>query len=163
MSGVNIFTRYEQRENDYTNGFVSLLSLSPFGHQRLLTQLLNDQLGLPGEYKPIDFLVLPGHVDAEVSAADFCIWFETKIISGTLREDQVHQHLRNLDAKPQASRYLVLLTPDDGRSSYVNRFLAIDSRIRHLEWRCVYDLLKLPAGRDENGVFSALAIQFQTF
>jgi len=164
MSRVNIFTRYEQRENDHTNGFVSLLSLAPLGHPRLLSRLLSKQLGLRGTFNPIDFLVLrgvEGYADGEVSAADFCIWFETKIVSGSLREDQVRQHLKMLEAKPQKRRYLVLLTPDDGRSSYIKRFLEIDPRVRHLEWRRAYDLLNQPAGLDANSVFSALAHQFR--
>src|SRR5256885_70075 len=99
MSRVNIFTRYEQRENDHTNGFVSLLSLASLGYPRLLSNLLNDQLRLRGTFKPSDFLVLrgiKGYADGEVSAAGFCIWFETKIVSGMLREGQVRQHLKML-------------------------------------------------------------------
>jgi len=164
MSVVNIFTTYKQLENDYTNGFVSLLSLAPLGHPRLLNQLLNDELRLRGTFNPVNFLVLEGidgYADGEVSAADFCIWFETKIVSGNLRKDQVRRHLKMLDAKPQTRRYLVLLTPDDSRSSYIRRFLTIDHRIRHLEWRRAYNLLESPAGRDADCVFSALAHQFR--
>jgi hypothetical protein len=162
MNQVNIFTAYKQLENDCTNGFVSLLSLAPRGHTRLLNQLLNDELGLHGTFNPDDFLVLEGidgYADGEVSAADFCIWFETKIRSGMLRKDQVRQHLKMLDAKSQTRRYLVLLTPDDSRSSYIQGFRAIDHRIRHLEWRHAYDLLESP--RDADIVFSALAHQFR--
>ncbi len=32
MNRVNIFTRYEQRENDHTNGFVSLQRPAPLGY-----------------------------------------------------------------------------------------------------------------------------------
>ncbi len=81
MGGVNIFTRYKQLENDYTNGFISLLRLSLLGYKPLLAQLLNDELGLPGHYEPKDFKVLKeieGYADGEVSGEDFCIWFETK-------------------------------------------------------------------------------------
>lgn len=162
MNQVNIFTAYKQLENDYTNGFVSLLSLAHRGHTRLLNQLLNDKLGLHGTFNPDDFLVLEGidgYADGEVSAADFCVWFETKIRSGMLRKDQVLQHLKMLDAKSQTRRYLVLLTPDDSRSSYIQGFCTIDHRIRHLEWRHAYDLLESP--RDADNVFSALAHQFR--
>lgn len=165
LSRVNIFIRYDQRENDYTNGFISLLSLVHPEQSRLLSQLLNEQLGLLGTFNPANFLVLrgvDGYADAEISAAaDFCIWFETKIVSGTLREDQVRQHLGILDEKPQTCRYLVLLTPDDSDSSYIRRFLAIDPRIRHLEWRQAYELLESPDGRYADGVFSSLAQQFR--
>jgi hypothetical protein len=75
-----------------------------------------------------------------------------------LRKDQVRQHLEMLDAKSQTRRYLVLLTPDDSRSSYIQGFRAIDHRIRHLEWRHAYDLLESPWDAD---IFSALAHQFQ--
>jgi hypothetical protein len=165
MSRVNIFTTYKQPENDYTNGFVSLLSLAPLGRPKLLSQLLNEQLGLRGTFNPVDFLVLEGiagYADGEISAAGFCIWFETKIVSGTLREEQVRQHLKMLGAKPQTRRYLVLLTPDDSGSSYIERFTAIDPRILHLEWRRAYDLLESPARRGVNSVFSALANQFRS-
>jgi len=164
INGANIFTWYEQRENDYTNGFVSLLGLAPLGNPGLLTKLLNDKLGFPGTFSPKAFLVLKGidgYADAEVSAADFCIWLETKIVSGSLRECQIRQHLELLDKKPQKHQYLVLLTPDDSGSSYVQRFLRIDRRVRHLEWRCVHDLLEPSAGRDTESVFSALAHQFR--
>ena len=165
MSRVNIFTTYKQLENDYTNGFVSLLSLASLGHPRLLNQLVNDELGLRGAFNPVHFLVLrgiEGYADGEVSDADVCIWFETKIVSGTLREDQVRQHLQMLDAKRQKRRYLVLLTPDDSRSNYIRHFLGIDPpRVRHLEWRRLYDLLEAPAERDADGVFSAIAHQYR--
>ena len=124
MSSVNIFKRYDQLENDYTNGFVSLLSLASLGCPRLLNQLLNDELSLPGIFDPAKFLVLEGihgYADGEVSAADFCIWFETKIKSYSLIEDQVLQHLKHLEAKPQERQYLALLTPDDGNSSYIQK------------------------------------------
>lgn len=161
---VNIFTRYEQRENRYTNGFVSLLSLAAFGHPRLLNQLLSDNLDLPGTFDPINFRVLKGlegYADGEISDADFCIWFETKIVSGSLCEKQVRQHLGRLAEKSQERQYLVLLTPDDSGSNYIKGFLEIDSRIRHLEWRRAFELLKPSAERDANTVFSALADQFR--
>src|SRR5258708_16639241 len=125
MGRVNIFTMYKQAEDDYTNGFVSLVSLAPLGdHPGLLNQLLNDELGLRGSFNPVDFLVLEGidgYADGEVSAANFCIWFEAKIVSGALREDQVRRHLKMLDAKTQTRRHLALLTPDDSRSRYIKR------------------------------------------
>lgn len=164
MNRVNIFERYEQRENDYTNGLISLLSLSPLGNQQLLAQLLNERLDLPGNYKPTNYKVLrgiDGYADGEISASDFYVLFETKIISGTLREDQIRRHLQKLDEQVPVRRYLILLTPDDGYSSYVKHFLAIDPRIRHLEWRCVYDLLEPSAERDEHSIFSELAKQFR--
>ncbi len=164
MSQANIFTMYKQPENDYTNGFVSLLNLAHLGRHRLLSQVLNDELRLSGTFNPVKFSVLEGidgYADAEVSAANFCIWFETKIVSGTLREDQVRRHLKKLAEKPQARRYLVLLTPDDSRSSYIKRFLAIDRRIRHLGWRHAYDRLESSVRRGPDDVFSALARQFR--
>ena len=163
MNSVNIFTMYEQRENDYTNGFVSLLSLTPPVYPRFLNQLLKDHLGLSGTFDPVNFLVLRGvesYIDGEVSAEDFCIWIETKIVSGTLCNEQVRRHLKMLQAKPQARRYLVLLTPDDSGSRYVQQFLEIDPCIRHLAWRRVYDLLESLKEQDADTVFSALVRQY---
>jgi hypothetical protein len=165
MSRVNIFTRYEQRENHYTNGFVSLLRLAPLGHPQLLNRLLNDELGLPGGYNPVNFLVLKGidgYADGEVSGADFCIWFETKIGARALNANQIRQHLTFLDKKKETRQYLVLLTPDDSNSGDIKNLLEIDPRrLRHLEWRRLFDLLEPPAEGDTNTLFSALADQFR--
>ena len=161
MSTANIFNRYKQLENDYTNGFVSLLRLAAEARSCLLNQLF-DELRIPSTYKPTDYFVLrgiAGYADAEVSATDFCIWFETKICSGALRDDQIRQHLAALGMKHQTCQYLVLLTPDDSNSRYINGFSKIDPRIRHLEWRRVYELLELSTGHDR--VFSVLTRQFQ--
>lgn len=159
MNSVNIFTRYEQRENSYTNGFMSLLSFLPLVYPQFVNHLLNDHLGLSGVFNPVNFLVLSGiesYVDGEVSASDFCVWIETKIVSGTLCTDQLHRHLKMLEAKPQRRRYLVLLTPDDSSSSYIKRFLEINPCIRHLAWRNVYDLLESLKEQDAGNVLFAL-------
>ena len=160
MCGVNIFAIYEKREDDYTNGLLSLLSLASAGRSQLLNRLLN-QLDLSIACEPSDFRVQVEHADAEVSGRGFCIRFESKIVSATLREEQIRQHLGMLDKKPQADKYLVLLTPDDSNSGYIRPFLGVDRRIRHVDWRHVYDLLEPPDGQDQDIVFTTLCRQFQ--
>ena len=89
MSTVNIFTRYEQKENDFTNALVAILNLSRFDNTPLVMRFLRDELRLDLSGDLGKFLVLKGYqdggtVDAEISGGDCCIQFETKIVSGAL-------------------------------------------------------------------------------
>jgi hypothetical protein len=73
----------------------------------------------------------------------------------------VKSHLKRLGCCPERLKRLVLLTPDDGRSAYVGRFLDIDRRrVLHRSWREVYDWLDERACKSEKTIFSQLVRQF---
>ena len=163
MSTVNIFTRYEQKENDFTNGFVSILSLSRIECPRFLSSFLRDELRLALNDE-IEFRVLgefPGTVDAELRGKDCRIWLETKIVSGTLGKAQIRRHLKNLRKQPEKLRRLVLLTPDDSGSQYIRQFVLLDETIiLPLGWRRAYDFLERFINKETPTTFSELVSQF---
>jgi hypothetical protein len=172
---VSIFTPYKQEENRFTNGLVALLDLSSRCSGPLpATSLLRDLIALELRGEIGSFRVLrgfDGHADAELCGPGSCIRFETKIRSGALDEGQVKRHLKCLQQAPQTRKVLVLLTPDDGDSSYIKGFLSGKSirsfcskgehhRVRHLEWKSVYKHLDRAVAHTRATVFSRLVMQF---
>ena len=98
LSTANIFTKYEQPENHFTNGLISLLRLSTFEGPQFIKTFLSDLLSLTPVERIDCVRVLEGiggHADAELRGKDCCIQFETKIESGTLDHAQVRRHLRS--------------------------------------------------------------------
>jgi hypothetical protein len=165
MSTVNIFTRYEQKENDFTNGLIALLSLARVAIPELLPSFLHDELGIEPDGEVDSFCVLrgiQGTADGQLRGQNCCIQFETKIVSGTLRSEQiVNHHLKNLRSRRESLRRLVLLTPDDSKSQYVQRFLSLDRDfILHLGWKRVYDFLRDSVAKRRQCAFSELVNQF---
>jgi hypothetical protein len=171
---VSIFTPYQQEENRFTNGLVALLELSSKCDGPLSITSFLDLLPLASKGGIGGFRVLRGYdgkADAELCGVDCCIRFETKIRSGSLDEDQVREHLKGLGRSREALKALVLLTPDDGNSNYIQQFLSSKSikqfcskdrrhRVLHLEWRRVYDHLEHSVSRRNALVFSRLVFQF---
>jgi hypothetical protein len=162
---ANIFSHYKQAENHFTNGLASILRLSKFGglETDLSRSFFLECLSLPNEHCVDSFRVLgidDTTADAEFCGDGCCIWFETKIVSGTLREEQVRAHLDALHKRPQKWKRLVLLTPDDCQSEYVRRFVSIDhDTVAHMEWRRVYNFLERSI-REKTGVLPALLQDF---
>ncbi len=174
---VSIFTPYQQEENRFTNGLVALLELSSRCSGPLPAKsFLRDLIGLEPRGEIGSFRVLSGydgHADAELCGPGTCIRFETKITSGALDldEDQVPRHLRWLERAPQALKVLILLTPDDSSSGYINGFLSSkriesfrsnhkDHKVIHLEWKNVYHHLKQSVANSTASVFTRLISQF---
>lgn len=151
MDQVNIFAQYKQLENHFTNGLISILALSRIECPALIDSFLKDVLALSPASGVNEFYVLPGKdgtIDGELKGEDCCIWLETKIKSGSLDAWQIHQHLKGngaskgLRQRTETLRRLVLLTPDDSRSGYIQLFRLIDSQsILHVEWKKVYTFL----------------------
>lgn len=162
MDTANVFTSYTQEENHFTNGLVSLLRLSTTDGPQFVNEFLMDLLSL-SPTDPIEcFRVLKeikGTADAELSGKSCCIHIETKIVSGSLREDQVTAHLECM--KPWIGlKKLVLLTPDDGKSKYIERFRLKDpEHIIHLEWKRVVAFLRKSVDKC-GAVFSMLVRDF---
>jgi hypothetical protein len=164
MSTANIFTRYEQKENAFTNGLVSVLSLSRFAVPELVRAFLRDELGLILSAEVHSFSVLrgiQGTVDAQLRGPDCCIQIETKIVSGALEDEQIDGHLKKLRSRTEPLRRLLLLTPDDGGSEYVKRCLRLDTDLLiHLGWKRVYEFLRNSVANRQPCVFSELVRQF---
>ena len=164
MNTVNIFTRYEQKENDFTNGLIAILGLSRFDNPQLVTSFLRDEFEVVPKRKVDTFRVLQGiqgtH-DGELSGEDCCVQFETKIVSGKLDPVQIERHLAKLRARPEMLRRLVLLTPDDSASQYTRQFCSLDpDLIVHLGWKRVYKFLECSVKTETPSAFSELVRQF---
>ena len=177
---INIFTCYEQKENQFTNGLVSMLELSRHSGAPLAESLLRTLPRLYMEDEIRSFRVLrgiDGTADAELCGNDCCIRFETKIKAGTLATvkagivgKQIRDHLERLERSPQALKVLVLLTPDDSNSGYVKRILSSKTikafcrkskhHVLHLEWRGVYEFLEDRVAKKADPVFKQLVRQF---
>ena len=126
---VNVFKTYKQEENNFTNGLCSLLRLSVHEKPRFISSFMKELLDLTihgALDSRVRVRVLRGIqlADAELCGGSCCIRFETKVASGTLRHEQVRRHLRELDRRPGRLKRVVLLTPDDGESSYIKEFLS---------------------------------------
>lgn len=164
MHEVNIFANYGQEENHFTNGLFSLLTLSTLDGPEFLHSFLKDVLSIVPPQGISTLKVLRGMdgstADAEMSGPECCIHFETKIESGTLRTDQVKWHLEYL-RKRTGLKKLILLTPDDSASQYVDQFVSLDpEQIQHLEWKTVYAFLDQSLVDKSKSVFVQLVQQF---
>jgi hypothetical protein len=162
---VNIFSRYSQKENHFTNGIISILSLGNIQDTNFVNDFLNCLLRLetPDDYQY--FQVLEGYetkstADAKLIGKFSSIQFEIKIVTATLRDDQINRHLEVFANDNHRRQVLVLLTPDDSNSKYVHKFLQINDKIiRHLEWKNIYDYLKQYIS-DKGGVFKSIVEQY---
>ena len=171
---INIFSSYSQEENRFTNGLVSILDLSRYSRQSLFEVFLRELLNFDLQAEIRKCRVLTGiddsTADAELCGTDIRIRIETKTKSGTLREDQISSHLDRLKRCREERKVLVILTPDDGSSGYIRKFLAnrdITSfrsskhHVLHLEWRRVYEFFEqITKGRPS--VFRELVSQYLT-
>ena len=164
MKRANMFKRYEQPENDLTNGLISLLSLADIGEAQVLPAWLAD-VGLVPEAAIDSFKVLEGidgTADAELSGPDCRILIETKIHSRKLEHRQVDAHLNSLRRTKKGQRRLLLLTPDSSEGHFVAQFLNDrDGLALHLSWRRVYELLDELAQRGQGTpLFKELTRQY---
>lgn len=159
---ANLFTHYQQEENRFTNGLISLLELAHLEDKTVISNFFKELDGLEIADKPLDFKVLKGiegTADGELSNEQVCLRFEIKINSGTIRKEQIKSHLKYLKKAPQPVKNLILLTPDDSQSSYVKQFIRIDPRIIHLEWKKVYSFLAQFVEKKEN-LFQRIISQY---
>jgi hypothetical protein len=169
---VNLFSHRKQPEDHFTNGLAALLRLSTFSSGSKMVELFFvSELEFPfaNDLQPECFRVLKyekTETQRETHDAEFCgkncrIQFENKIASGALRLDQVESHLSKLKPHTEKNKRLVLLTPDDSKSAYVEQFISIDpATIVHLEWRKVYDFLNKSKANCSDSVFSELVGEF---
>ena len=143
-SNVNIFRHYSQEENRFTNGLISILSVSPLRYTRAFFKDLL-RLELDGAFETFVLREIPGHADAQLCGSNWCIWFETKIVCGNLSRPQLRRHLKRLRNCRGRMKRLVLLTPDDSKSNYIREIRSkYKPMVLPLEWRKVYDYLERP-------------------
>ena len=164
MSTANIFTGYEQKENRFTNGLICIFRMSTLDNPRFLSSFLRGELGRALDGRIHTFRVLQGiqaTADGELCGDDFRIQFETKIVSGSLRRDQIRAHLKNLQGHRARLKRLVLLTPDDSSSRYIKEFLALDAtRLLHVGWKRIYDSLSDSIRNRSRSPFTELVREF---
>ena len=164
MNTVNMFTRYVQREADLTNSLVAVLDLFRFDAPHMFTSFLIDELGLAPTGKIDTFGVLQGvrgTPNGELCGDDLLIQFETKIVSGALDAEQIEHLVAQLRARTEAVRRLVLVTPDNSRSLYVQQFCSRGSDILvHLGWQQVHDFLHSSVRYRAPRTFSEVVRQF---
>ncbi len=160
MNCVNIFRYYSQAENRYTSGLISLLKIGSKIDNNILAEFgqLAD-ISLP---KKLNFKVLRDYestADAEISDDKSVMLIETKIVSGTLRDEQIKEHLNSLDKYKQKNKRLILLTPDSANSHYIKHFINIAPRkIVHVTWNSIIQLLQKSQSKDI--VFSDLVCDY---
>ena len=161
MGNTNIFRHYSQDENRYTNGLISLLKMGSISNYPLLGIFFKDLTGIKLS-RNLSFKVLReynGTADAEISSEDSIILLETKIVSGTLREEQIKRHLKSLAKYKQKTKRLVLLPPDSLGSHYIHQFVKIaPRRIIHLNWGSVISFLQNYRNKDK--LFSQLVKEY---
>lgn len=156
MSCTNIFRHYSQDENRYTNGLISLLKIGSKVDNGILIEfgrLIEISLSQNSTFKVLR--ELEGTSDAEISDDNSIILIETKIVSGTVRKEQIRRHLNTLDKYKQKNKRLILLTPDNANSHYIKQFIKISPRtIAHITWNSIIQLLQKSQSKDT--VFSDL-------
>jgi hypothetical protein len=114
---MSIFSTYSTGENRVTASFVAVLrSLSLDRIQRILGALLEQS-----EFELIKFQNQPskggeGVPDAIIQASSRLL-IETKTKRHAVRLDQLKRHLKRLGAASEATKLLLVLTPDDARPS----------------------------------------------
>jgi hypothetical protein len=167
---VNIFTYYKQKENQFTNGLISLLKLGSVKDKtlssRFFLQTMNVNIQDEFVYKVLKDYDFKSYADAILLGNSWIICFETKIKSGSFDDAQIARHLLSLDScsdkYPGMRKLLVLLSPDDSNSNYIKNKIKLSDCIIHLEWEKVYrffvDYIRNFA--DDNDVFCVLINQY---
>ena len=122
IHAVNVFNTYDQEENSFTNGLFSLLRISVYEDPQFVTSFLKDLLHIEpqgGIESMFGVRVLRGiaFADAELRCGNCCLRFETKIVSEALPDAEVRRRLRDLKGCAGRLKRVVLLTPDDGKTS----------------------------------------------
>ncbi len=156
-NNTNIFRYYSQAENRYTSGLVSLLKIGSIVDHSLLENFFETLAGvkLLGNINLKVLREYDGTADAEILSRELIILLETKVVSGTLRKEQIKRHFFALKEYQQKNKKLILLTPDSVGSHYVNQFLEIaPNKIIHINWNSVISFLLKYQSKDK--LFSEL-------
>lgn len=164
---VNTFTQYKQLENHFTNGLISILKLSSLEDSNLINHFLKELLGLDFQETWKSFQVLQydrikSTVDAQIFGENTSIQFETKITTAGLTEEQIERHCRNFESGSTKNKILILLTPDDSKSSYIRKFINLHPSIQivHLSWIKVYRFFESFYQKTSNVVLKHLVVDY---
>ena len=117
---TNLFSTYSTSENRVTASILAVLrSLSLDRIQRLIGALLEES-----EFELVKFQNQPAKGGAGVPDAviqSSCrLLVETKIKRGSVRTDQLQQHLKRLDEATETTCRLLVLTPDNSRPAVID-------------------------------------------
>lgn len=122
LKTVNIFKSYAQKENHFTNGLISLLSIGKTQDPEFVNDFMI-ACNITDSRDDYDtFQVLAGYdakstVDAKIMGRTIAVHFETKIVSASLDQAQIDRHLASIYDE-RRKNILVLLTPDDSGGGY---------------------------------------------
>jgi hypothetical protein len=140
--GDSLFSTYTKGENRVTASILAVLRSLALGRiERLLGALLEQS-----EFELVRFQNQPSHGASGVPDAEIVsscrLLVETKTRPNTINADQLKRHLHRLDQSQEATRCLLLLTPDETRPAVVNHvadprliwtsFAALDQAIEEL-------------------------------
>ena len=167
---VNIFDNYEDEENKFTNSLIALLKLLEIEDNNITFDFLSKLIGLNSIQKSkLAYNVLKGiggkksHPDSKICNEDHIIIFETKKESFSINKQQLINHLNYLkNQKDVRIKKLILLTPDNSGSCYVDKFIEINNKlITHLSWKKVYEYFdKLKHSQNKSILFNGLVQEF---
>ena len=141
LKQVNIFTTYSQKENHFTNGLISILKLISIEKKDFVKDFF--QKVIPdvdfGAESIENFQVLKGYEQASTADAiligdSVIVQVETKIVSASLRKEQIDRHIGAFDNYLKKYNYLILLTPDDSGSTYIKKHTE-NKDVFHVEWK----------------------------
>lgn len=162
---LNLFYLYKKEEDHFTNILFGLLQLMHNHERKMFDTFFHDLVGLSSNINSnahIKFQVSgeDSRPDALVEDAYRYILFESKIKSGTLKEEQIKNHLKILNRTKKRKKMLILLTPDDSTSGYIKKFIGKNKSITHLQWKKVYDFFASNFAKTKNNVLKELMINF---
>mgnify|MGYP001766096230 CR=1 FL=1 len=161
---VNVFKLYKQPEDHFTNGLFGILQLMHVHERKSFDEFLSNVMGFRSKLgKSANFkFQVPAEEsrpDALMEDASHYVLFESKIRSGTLDRDQVKRHLKSMK-NIRKRKILVLLTPDDSTSGYVEKFKHINKDIVHVQWKKVYEFFSLQTEKTKECVLKELMTNF---
>lgn len=167
----NIFDQYDVEENRITNSFLQALA----GNQGLLSNFLSEFLKInisksarvviSAQKEPFaegdteeDREKIEGIPDGWIVInEEIAIVFESKIVRGAIRREQLAAHLKRIRGYSQ--KYLCVITPDE--KSPVDDIDIPNTKIKWISWRSIYDLVSKE--KDIQGVSGYLRGQLKEY
>jgi hypothetical protein len=168
----NIFEHYSQKENHFTHSLITILALSQHDDPEFGKCFFKKLINIDVPKEKYDFKMLryenetvkkeASTEDARISAPSFCFYIEAKVVSAALLKEQIERHLTNLGQEHPKLKKLILLTPDDSTSGYINdKFVSLSPHtIIHLEWRKVYKYFTEYVSKSKDSTFCELIRDF---
>jgi hypothetical protein len=118
-----LFSRYSQGENRVTASILAVFERISFALLERILQILCEEpneslLEIRNQIKPKGYNAVP---DGAIQAS-FAYWIETKVVAGTISQEQLERHLEALKNHPHAfKKKLIVLTPDAKQPDQVGK------------------------------------------